>query len=288
MERRRSGDPWWPVVDVGGITREADVAVKDGRIAAVGKIAGVGAEETGRARPYRHPGLRRHSYPPRWPGDLGRTDATVLGDGVTTVVMGNCGVDLPPAGPRTTIGSCVRGGVEDIPFPVLSQGLPWNWRVIPTTWARWKVAPSMWISAASCRTWPQSGSSSWASVATNREPATEADIAAMSAIARRAAEAGARFTTLLAQPPHQRRPAHADPHRQRGGTHRHAMALAAAGGVLQFVSDFAHPKEEFGMLRRIALRQRPAAVFQPGPGREQPRGVPLPAGLKRPSPPACR
>ena len=48
--------------------------------------------------------------------------------GVTTIVMGNCGVGFAPCRPEDH-DRLVRlmEGVEDIPFPVLSQGLPWNW-----------------------------------------------------------------------------------------------------------------------------------------------------------------
>ena len=47
----------------GGAPREADVAVKDGRIAAVGRVAGAGREEIDAARPGGDAGLRRHPHP---------------------------------------------------------------------------------------------------------------------------------------------------------------------------------------------------------------------------------
>ena len=44
-------------------TREADVAIKDGKIAAVGAVSGTGAEEIDGQGPAGHAGLRRHPHP---------------------------------------------------------------------------------------------------------------------------------------------------------------------------------------------------------------------------------
>src|ERR1700722_20025312 len=52
--------------------------------------------------------------------------------GVTTVVMGNCGVGFAPARPADHDRLIkLMEGVEDIPFPVLADGLPWNWESYP-------------------------------------------------------------------------------------------------------------------------------------------------------------
>ena len=52
--------------------------------------------------------------------------------GVTTVVMGNCGVGFAPAAPDRhdwLIG--LMEGVEDIPGSALSEGMSWNWESFP-------------------------------------------------------------------------------------------------------------------------------------------------------------
>ena len=52
--------------------------------------------------------------------------------GVTTVVMGNCGVGFAPAAPDRhdwLIG--LMEGVEDIPGSALSEGMSWNWETFP-------------------------------------------------------------------------------------------------------------------------------------------------------------
>ena len=52
--------------------------------------------------------------------------------GVTTVVMGNCGVGFAPCKPsqREMLVKLMEG-VEDIPEVVLTEGLPWNWQTFP-------------------------------------------------------------------------------------------------------------------------------------------------------------
>ena len=52
--------------------------------------------------------------------------------GVTTAVMGNCGVGFAPC--RTEDHEVlvdVMAGVEDIPGVVMVDGLPWNWETFP-------------------------------------------------------------------------------------------------------------------------------------------------------------
>ena len=52
--------------------------------------------------------------------------------GVTTVVMGNCGVGFAPCRPADHDRLIqLMEGVEDIPLPVLREGLPWNWESFP-------------------------------------------------------------------------------------------------------------------------------------------------------------
>ena len=74
--------------------------------------------------------------------------------GVTTVVMGNCGVGFAPCRPDDH-DRLIRlmEGVEDIPFPVLTEGLPWNWESYPDYLdGLAERGASTSTSAASCRT----------------------------------------------------------------------------------------------------------------------------------------
>jgi N-acyl-D-aspartate/D-glutamate deacylase len=52
--------------------------------------------------------------------------------GVTTVVMGNCGVGFAPIRPeQRQLAIKLMEGVEDIPEVVMAEGLPWNWETFP-------------------------------------------------------------------------------------------------------------------------------------------------------------
>src|SRR4029079_16997283 len=52
--------------------------------------------------------------------------------GVTSIVMGNCGVGFAPAAPDAhDFLISLMEGVEDIPETALSEGLPWDWESLP-------------------------------------------------------------------------------------------------------------------------------------------------------------
>jgi len=112
----------------GAEARAGDVAVKDGRIAAVGIVAGSGAEEIDARGRIVTPGFvdihTHYDGQAVWDSHL----APSAWHGVTTVVMGNCGVGFAPCKPadRTKLVELMEG-VEDIPGPVLHQGLDWQW-----------------------------------------------------------------------------------------------------------------------------------------------------------------
>ena len=126
--------------------------------------------------------------------------------GVTTVVMGNCGVGFAPCKPDDH-DRLIRlmEGVEDIPFPVLTEGLPWNWGSYPDYLdalgaRRFDVDVGSQLPHAALRVFVMGQRGA------DREPATAADIAAMSALAKRSD--GSRGLGLWhlphAQPPHKR------------------------------------------------------------------------------------
>src|ERR1700692_3240220 len=54
------------------------------------------------------------------------------GHGVTTVMMGNCGVGFAPCRPnQRELLIRLMEGVEDIPGVVMHEGIPWNWESYP-------------------------------------------------------------------------------------------------------------------------------------------------------------
>jgi N-acyl-D-amino-acid deacylase len=110
----------------------ADVAVRDGRIAAVGRVPGRGAEELDAAGCVVTPGfVDLHTH---YDGQVTweHTLTPSSGHGVTTVVMGNCGVGFAPLRPEhREIAIKLMEGVEDIPDVVMSTGVPFNWESFP-------------------------------------------------------------------------------------------------------------------------------------------------------------
>ncbi|MFM5895773.1 MAG: N-acyl-D-amino-acid deacylase family protein [Novosphingobium sp.] len=121
------------VIDgTGADGRVADVAVKDGRIAAIGSDLGEADEVIEAPGKLVTPGfVDVHTHfdgQVTWDSRL----APSSGHGVTTAVMGNCGVGFAPCRPEQR-GDLVKlmEGVEDIPEVVMTEGLPWNWETFP-------------------------------------------------------------------------------------------------------------------------------------------------------------
>jgi len=241
----------------GGESFEADVAVSDGLIAAVGEVAATGAEEIDARGRIVTPGFvdihthydgqatwGEHMQPSSW-------------HGVTTVVMGNCGVGFAPCkGEDHDRLIRLMEGVEDIPFPVLSQGLPWNWQSYPDYLGalgerRFDVDIGSQLPHAALRVFVMGERGA------NREPATAKDIAAMASLAGDAVNSGALGFTTSRTLNHRTSDGQPTPTLTAGEDELTgiAMGLAAAGkGVLQVVSDFTDPEVEFAMLRRIVER----------------------------------
>ena len=121
------------IVDGTGAPRfSGDVAVKDGLIAAVGTVRGDAAEEIDAAGKIVAPGwVDIHTHydgQATWDQEM----APSSWHGVTTVVMGNCGVGFAPAAPNRhewLIG--LMEGVEDIPGTALAEGMKWDWETFP-------------------------------------------------------------------------------------------------------------------------------------------------------------
>lgn len=110
----------------------ADVAVAAGAIAAIGKQLGTARERIDASGKLVTPGfIDGHSHLDgnvTWEHQLKPNS----GHGVTTTVMGNCGVGFAPcrASDQDFVVALMEG-VEDIPAAVLRAGLPWGWESYP-------------------------------------------------------------------------------------------------------------------------------------------------------------
>jgi N-acyl-D-amino-acid deacylase len=106
----------------------ADLAIRDGRIAAIGRINEAAARVLDADGLVVAPGIidfHTHFDAQIWWDPLGSSSNE---HGVTTVVMGNCGLTLAPCKPESRdalIGTFVR--VEAMPRHSLTAGIPWEW-----------------------------------------------------------------------------------------------------------------------------------------------------------------
>ena len=121
------------VIDgTGAPRRRADVAVVDGKIAEIGKI------NDGAAKTIDADGL---VVAPGFIDPHTHYDAQICWDpaispsswhGVTSVVMGNCGVGIAPCKPEPReVAMRDLVNVEAIPFEVLNAGITWDWETFP-------------------------------------------------------------------------------------------------------------------------------------------------------------
>ena len=121
------------VIDGSGSTaRAADVAIDGDRIVEVGAVAGQGRRELDADGAAVTPGwVDVHTHydgQATWDPEMSPSGW----HGVTTVVMGNCGVGFAPARPdEHDFLIQLMEGVEDIPGAALDEGMSWNWETFP-------------------------------------------------------------------------------------------------------------------------------------------------------------
>jgi len=121
------------IVDGTGAERfRGDVAIKDGLIAQVGTVHGDAEREIDATGKIVAPGFvdihTHYDGQATWDQEM----APSSWHGVTTVVMGNCGVGFAPAKPdRHEWLISLMEGVEDIPGTALAEGITWEWETFP-------------------------------------------------------------------------------------------------------------------------------------------------------------
>jgi len=239
----------------GGEPFVGDVAVNGGVIVAVGEVAARGSEEIDASGLLVTPGfVDIHTH---YDGQVTWEDRTLpsAAHGVTTVVMGNCGVGFAPCRPsdREKLVALMEG-VEDIPEVVMSAGLPWNWETFPeyldVVASRphdVDVAAQMPHSCLRVYVMGQRG--------VDREAATPADMAEMARLTQEAMHAGAIGFATSRSVFHRDRSGAPIPSKDVIEDELQAIAggMKAAGhGVIEALIDFDDSVDaEFGLLRRV-------------------------------------
>ena len=248
----------------GGEPMEADIAIVDGKISAIGPNLPKGDEEIDATGKIVTPGFvdphTHYDAQVTWSKSISPSSW----NGVTTVMVGNCGVGFAPCKPdeRDLLVKLMEG-VEDIPEVVLTEGLPWNWESFDEYMdsldgREYDLDVVTQVPHAAVRTYVMGER------AVRHEQATPEERVEMGRIASAGIKAGALgFST-----------SRTINHRTLAGEHTPTLRAAeeelaviseavgkAGSGWIQVISDFDDPDEEFAMLKRISNRaKRPMAI----------------------------
>ncbi|HXL98797.1 MAG TPA: amidohydrolase family protein, partial [Rhizomicrobium sp.] len=255
--------------------------MRNGTIAAVGEIPGSGREEIDAKGLLVTPGFvdihTHYDGQATWDARLQPSSW----HGVTTVVMGNCGVGFAPVHPADH-GKLIElmEGVEDIPGAALHEGLRWNWESFGDYLDAVQGRPHDVDICAQLAHGPlrvyvmgERGAA--------LEAATPEDIARMRSITAAAMRAGALGFTTSRTLNH--RTATGDPTPGLRASEAELMGIVegmadAGSGVIELISDFdtPDPLTEFAMIRRLVTQsKRPLSLSlaQAGPSADGWRGL---------------
>jgi N-acyl-D-aspartate/D-glutamate deacylase len=243
----------------------ADIGIVDGVIHTIGRIDGPAAREIDAEGCLVTPGFvdihTHYDGQASWDSRLAPSSF----HGVTTVVMGNCGVGFAPVrqADRDTLIE-VMEGIEDIPGVALHEGLSWNWETFPDYLdaldeRRFDMDVAAQLPHAALRLYVMGERGA------RLEPATPEDIARMRCLVGEAVRAGAiGFSTSRSS---NHRSITGDPtpslRAEEAELTGIALGLADAGaGVMQFISDFSEEQgDDFAMISRVVRASgRPASI----------------------------
>jgi len=244
--------------------RTADVGIKDGVVVEVGQINASASEEIQADGALVTPGFvdihTHYDGQATWANRMSPSSH----HGVTTVVMGNCGVGFAPvrAADHDVLIELMEG-VEDIPGVALHEGLPWSWESFPeymeflsTRNFDMDIGAQLPHAALRVYVMGQRGA--------DREPATADDIAIMRQLTRQAIDAGALGFSSSRTLNHRSSKGAPTPSLQAEMDELLGLAsgLKDAGrGVFEMISDFKDLDDEFSMLRAMVEQSgRPMSI----------------------------
>ncbi len=245
---------------------EADVAIAGSKIVAIGKITERGAEEIDAKGKLVTPGfvdIHTH-YDAQAAWDSRMTPSSW--HGVTTAVMGNCGVGFAPCKPedRSKLVELMEG-VEDIPGAVMAEGLKWEWESFGeflTSLERRQrdIDLCALLPHAAVRVYVMGER------AIRHEAANQGDIAQMRQIVEQSVRAGAFGVSTSRTISHKSLKGEYIPTLRAAEEELTGLAMGmkdAGSGFLEIVGDWNQPDPatEFAMLRRVVDKCGRTAVF---------------------------
>jgi N-acyl-D-aspartate/D-glutamate deacylase len=242
---------------IDGTGREAftaDVAIKDGLIVEVGKVSGAGQREINADGALVTPGFvdihTHYDGQATWSNRMSPSSH----HGVTTVVMGNCGVGFAPVRPTDhNLLIELMEGVEDIPGVALSEGLSWEWESFPDyldylSKRQFDMDIGAQLPHAALRVYVMGQRGA------DREPATAEDVLEMRRLTEEAIRAGALGFTSSRTLNH--RSVRGEPTPTLQAEYDELVGMASAlhssgRGVMEMISDFDDLDEEFSLLESM-------------------------------------
>ncbi len=259
----------------------ADVAVQGGRIAGIGRITAPARDHIAAHGAWLTPGfvdIHTH-YDGQATWD--ETFSPSIHHGVTTLLMGNCGVGFAPNVPGHEADLiALMEGVEDIPGAALAEGVKFNWQSFEQYMDVLDALPHSLDFLVQVPHDPLRMAVMGPRAVAN-QAATPADIAAMRALLRTALQAGAAGFSTGRTDNHRTARGHETPASEAGATELAGLAAAFEGldhGVVQLVSDFdllrgaERFNAEFDLVETLARASgRPLSMtwLQRDPGGEQ-------------------
>jgi N-acyl-D-aspartate/D-glutamate deacylase len=233
----------------------ADVAIDAGRIVSVGEVRDSGREEIDASGQLVAPGfVDIHTH---YDGQVTWDDRLQPSSlhGVTTVVMGNCGVGFAPVKERDRTRLIeLMEGVEDIPGTALAEGLKWNWESFEDYLDVIEARPhdvdvAAQIPHGSLRVYVMGERGA------NRDKATDAEIAQMAALVKSAVQAGALGFSTSRTIAHRTKAGDFTPMLEAEEAELLGIARAlkeANAGVIELISDCLDMDDEFPRIRAMA------------------------------------